>query len=170
MKEFTFREIFDQIRQGRRLKKEDQHPGNIPFVMSGTGNTGVVNYVANPIARFPENAITIDIFGNTFYRNYAFGAGDDTGIYWNERKEYSKEVMLFLATAMQCAVKGSFSYGKKLRSSQSLDFKMWLPVKDDVPDYARMTETITAVQKSIIRSVIHYGERKLNAVRTVIHS
>ena len=80
--EFKYKEVFNRIEQGRRLKKDDQIDGTIPFVMSGTTNAGVVNYISNPVASFPKNAITIDIFGNTFYRNYAFGAGDDTGVYW----------------------------------------------------------------------------------------
>jgi hypothetical protein len=78
--EFTYKSIFNKIVQGRRLKKDDQISGNIPFVMAGITNTGVVNYISNPVASFPKNSITIDIFGNTFYRNYDFGAGDDTGV------------------------------------------------------------------------------------------
>ena len=87
--EFKYKEVFNKIEQGRRLKKDDQIDGTIPFVMSGTTNAGVVNYISNPVASFPKNAITIDIFGNTFYRDYAFGAGDDTGVYWNDATSYS---------------------------------------------------------------------------------
>ena len=86
--------------QGRRLKKDDQLPGNIPFVMAGTTNTGVVNYISNPVSKFPKNSITIDIFGNVFYRDYDFGAGDDTGVYWNDKVAYSKETMLFLTISI----------------------------------------------------------------------
>lgn len=110
------------------MKKDDQIDGTIPFVMSGTTNAGVVNYISNPVASFPPNAITIDIFGNTFYRDYAFGAGDDTGVYWNDEIVYSPNTMLFFAVAMQKSLIGKFSYGKKLRSSQSEDFTMHLPV------------------------------------------
>lgn len=134
--EFTFKSIFNNIKQGRRLKKDDQKAGDIPFVMAGVTNTGVVNYVSNPIAYFPENSITIDIFGNVFYRNYAFGAGDDTGVYWNDKITYSKETMLFFAVAMRKSLEGRYSYGKKLRSSQSLYFKMRLPVKNNKIDFA----------------------------------
>ena len=129
--EFKYKDVFNRIEQGRRLKKDDQIDGTIPFVMSGTTNAGVVNYIANPVASFPKNAITIDIFGNTFYRNYAFGAGDDTGVYWNDVTAYSSNAMLFFAVAMQKSMMGRFSYGKKLRSSQSEDFTMHLPVTDD---------------------------------------
>ena len=129
--EFKYKEVFNRIEQGRRLKKDDQIDGTIPFVMSGTTNSGVVNYISNPVASFPKNAITIDIFGNTFYRDYAFGAGDDTRVYWNDVIAYSSNAMLFFAVAMQKSMIGKFSYGKKLRSSQSENFTMRLPVTDD---------------------------------------
>ena len=129
--EFKYKDVFNRIEQGRRLKKDDQIDGTKPFVMSGTTNAGVVNYIANPVASFPKNAITIDIFGNTFYRNYAFGAGDDTGVYWNDVTAYSSNAMLFFAVAMQKSMMGRFSYGKKLRSSQSENFTMRLPVTDN---------------------------------------
>ncbi|MDE6745166.1 MAG: restriction endonuclease subunit S, partial [Oscillospiraceae bacterium] len=129
--EFKYKEVFNKIEQGRRLKKDDQIEGTIPFVMSGTTNAGVVNYISNPVALFLKNAITIDIFGNTFYRNYAFGAGDDTGVYWNDEIVYSSNAMRFFAVAMQKSMIGKFSYGKKLRSSQSENFTMRLPITID---------------------------------------
>ena len=165
--EFEFIKIFNNIKQGRRLKKDDQLPGDIPFVMSGTTNTGVIGYISNPVARFPKNSITIDIFGNSFYRNYDFGAGDDTGVYWNTENEYSKTCMLFFAAAMGRALRGKYSYGKKLRSSQSVHFKMQLPTKDGKPDYDTMTALISAVQKLVIKDVVLYADRKIEKTKDV---
>lgn len=144
--EFTFNSIFNKIKQGRRLKKDDQQSGDIPFVMAGVTNTGVVNYVSNPVAYFPKNSITIDIFGNVFYRDYAFGAGDDTGVYWNDKITYSKETMLFFAIAMRKSLEGQYSYGKKLRSSQSLHFKMSLPIKNNKIDFAFIDKFIAELE------------------------
>ena len=166
--EFEFIKIFNNIKQGRRLKKDDQLPGNIPFVMSGTTNTGVVGYISNPVAQFPKNSITVDIFGNSFFRNYDFGAGDDTGVYWNTEKEYSKTCMLFFTAAMEKALQGKYSYGKKLRSSQSLHFKMQLPTKDGKPDYDTMATLISAVQKLVIKDVVLYADRKIEKTKEVI--
>jgi hypothetical protein len=157
---FTFKTIFNEIKQGRRLKKEDQISGDIPFVMAGVTNTGVVNYISNPVASFPKNSITIDIFGNTFYRNYKYGAGDDTGVYWNDKLKYSKESMLFFASVMEKYVSGKFDYGKKLRSSQSFDFKMQLPAKAQKPDFEIMETLISAIHKLVIKEVVLYVERK----------
>ena len=168
--EFEFIKIFNNIKQGRRLKKDDQLPGNVPFVMSGTTNTGVVGYISNPVAQFPKNSITVDIFGNSFFRNYDFGAGDDTGVYWNTEKEYSKTCMLFFTAAMEKALQGKYSYGKKLRSSQSLHFKMQLPTKDGKPDYDTMATLISAVQKLVIKDVVLYADRKIEKTKEVIRN
>ena len=166
--EFRYDEIFNHIEQGRRLKKDDQKSGTIPFVMSGITNTGVVNYISNPVASFPANSLTVDIFGNTFYRNFAYGLGDDTGAYWNDKKEYSKENMLFFATSVAKSLVGKYSYGHKLRSSQSFGFKMFLPVKNGNPDYDSMETFISAVQKLVIKDVVQYADKKISATKDVV--
>ncbi len=166
--EYSFDMVFNHIKQGRRLKKDDQQEGKIPFVMAGVSNTGVVNHISNPIAIFPSNSITIDIFGNTFYRDYEFGAGDDTGVYWNTSKSYSKELMLFFATAMSRALVGKYSFGKKLRSSQSLKEQMLLLDYQGSPDYIRMETFISAVQKLVIKDVVLYADREIEATRQVV--
>ena len=159
--DFTYKSIFNNISQGRRLTKNDQLSGNIPFIMAGVSNSGVVNYISNPVASFPKNSITIDIFGNTFYRDYAFGAGDDTGVYWNTKKNYSKEMMLFFTTSMGKSMLGKFDFGNKLRSSQSLDFKMKLPTKNKEPNYELMQTLISAIQKLVIKDVVLYVDKKV---------
>lgn len=124
--------------------------------MAGVTNTGVVNYISNPVAHFPKNSITIDIFGNTFYRNYDFGAGDDTGVYWSTEKEYSPNCMLFFKIAMERALLGKYSYGKKLRSSQSKKFKMMLPTINCQPDYDFMESFIAELEAERVAELTAY--------------
>ena len=166
--EFKYKEVFNRIEQGRRLKKDDQIDGTIPFVMSGTTNAGVVNYISNPVASFPKNAITIDIFGNTFYRDYAFGAGDDTGVYWNDATSYSSKAMLFFAVAMQKSMMGRFSYGKKLRSSQSENFTMRLPATiDGKIDFDFMESFIAELEAERVAELEAERVAELSAYLTV---
>jgi hypothetical protein len=161
--EFTFHSVFNRISQGRRLRKEDQIAGDLPFVMAGTTNTGIVNYVSNAVARFPKNSITIDIFGNTFYRDYDFGAGDDTGVYWNDIENYSREAMLFFSICMERSVLGKFSFGKKLRSSQSLHFKMKLPIQNSKIDFKFMQTFIKELEAERIWEMEEECKTELNA-------
>lgn len=168
--EFTYQDIFNNIEQGRRLKKADQISGKIPFVMSGITNNGVVNYIDNPVASFPKNSITVDIFGNAFYRSYQFGAGDDTGVYWNNQIDYSCATLLFFTAAIEKSIRGKYSYGNKLRSSQSIQFKMKLPKKGKSPDYEYMELLISAVQKLVIKDVVEYNDKKIKTTKSVVSS
>lgn len=168
VKEFEYQEIFEKIAQGRRLKKSDQIDGSIPFVMSGVTNTGIVNYISNPVVMFPQNSITLDIFGNAFYRPYDFGAGDDTGVYWNENNIFTKESMLFITTSMSTSVLGKYDYGKKLRSSQSKHIKMSLPVKNGKPDVDYMKIFTKAIVKLVIKDVVRYADERINATKKVV--
>ena len=154
--EFKIGDLFDSIQQGSRLKKLDQIEGELPFVMAGTTNTGLVKYIGNKDARcFPKNSITVDIFGNAFYRSYEYGAGDDTGAYWNEKNELSKEVMLYYCTAIEVALRGKFSYGKKLRSSQSHNIVINLPMNPDGSlDFAYMEAFIYHVENEYLRDLV----------------
>ena len=157
--EYSFKSIFDKILQGRRLKKDDQISGKIPFVMAGVTNSGIVNYISNPVAVFPKNSITIDIFGNTFYRDYYFGAGDDTGVYWSEHNNYSKETMKFFAISMSKVLDGKFDFGRKLRSSQSLDFKMMLPIKNGKIDFNFIDKFIAKLEAERVSELVTYLSR-----------
>ena len=169
--EFEYQEVFDKIVQGRRLKKDDQIPGDIPFVMSGVTNTGIVNFISNPVASFPRNSITLDIFGNAFYRPYAYGAGDDTGVYWNEENEYSKEVMLYITSSMSRSVAGKYDYGNKLRSSKSKNIKMKLPaVSKGVLDTDYMRIITNAVMKLVIKDVVQYTNERIETTKEVVTS
>lgn len=132
--------------------------------MAGCSNTGVVNHISNPVASFPANSITVDIFGNTFYRNYSFGAGDDTGVYWNEAHEYGREHMLFIGTAIERALCGKFSFSNKLRSSQSHDFTISLPVTSfGEIDFDFMESFIRELEKGRIRELEEERVRELDA-------
>lgn len=164
-KEFNLGDLFNKIIQGRRLKKDNQIAGSIPFVMSGVTNSGVVNFISNPIACFPRNSITADIFGNVFYRNYNFGAGDDTGVYWSDKHNYSKETMLFFATSMACSFKGKYDFGKKLRSSQSKNIRVNVIVKNNDINYYYMNTLVSAIQKLVIKDVVLWANKRISATK-----
>ena len=126
-REYRLDELFNNIVQGRRLKKQDQVSGMLPFVMAGVTNTGIAGYIGNEVRVFPKNSLTVDIFGNVFYRTYEYGMGDDTGAYWNTDTQIPKFSMLYIATTMQKFMSGKFDFGHKLRSSRSIGFKIQLP-------------------------------------------
>ena len=143
-KEISFKDLFENIKQGARLKSADHIKGNLPFVMAGNINLGISGYIGNEnVRKFNANAITIDIFGNTFYRDYEFGASDDVGVFWNDKNQFSDNAMIFIASVISKFMQGKFDFANKLRASQTYDFKIKLPVKQNGEiDFEYMETTI----------------------------
>lgn len=149
-REFSINELFEKIQQGKRLKNNDQIEGDIPFIMAGKTNNGIANFISNPIVMFPKNSITIDIFGNTFYQENEFSAGDDTGIYWSENNDYSKNVMLFFVSVIQKSIKDNYDFSDKLRSSKSIGIKVYLPVtKNNELNFDYMENYIVSIKNKL---------------------
>ena len=68
---------------------------------------------------------------------------------------------------MSKLISGKFDFGNKLRSSQSLDFKIQLPTQNNKPNYELMESFITAIQKLVIKEVVLYADRTIEATKTV---
>lgn len=77
--------------------------------------------------------------------------------------------MLFFAASMEKSISGKFSFGKKLRSSQSLYFKMKLPSIKNQPNYAIMETFISAIQKLVIKDVVLYADKKLDVTQSILN-
>ena len=77
-------------------------------------------------------------------------------------------MLLYLTTAMNKSVEGKFSYGHKLRSSQSLNIQMLLPMKNNQPDLEFMETFISAIQKLVIKDVVDWADREINLTESII--
>lgn len=152
-KTFKVGELFDVIKQGRRLKKDDRLAGNIPFITAGGFNQGVSDYVDNPIACYEGNSLTIDMFGNVFVHQGMYGFDDNIVVYaFNDN--VSIDVYLYLATVIQKVVNSRFSYGKQFRASANLDLELTLPVTPDgTPDWDAMAKLQTIFTKLAIQDL-----------------
>ncbi|WP_172930041.1 restriction endonuclease subunit S [Streptococcus sp. 3874] len=165
-REYRIGDLFGNIVQGSRLTKADQIDGLLPFVMAGVTNTGVVRHIGNKMTIFPKNSLTIDIFGNVFYRNYEFSASDDVGVYWND-EEYSEHSMLFLASSIQKSLVGKFDFGNKLRSSKSHDLLVKLPTLNNKLAFSYMENYIKALEAERIETLEAERIETLEAYLTV---
>ncbi|NYS33241.1 restriction endonuclease subunit S [Streptococcus danieliae] len=162
------KKLFPEIHQGRRLRKDDQVEGDLPFIMAGTTNTGFVGRIGNNVRVFPRHSLTIDIFGNTFYRSYEFGAGDDTGVFWNGQIDNPRS-LLFIQTIIGKSLSGKYDFGHKLRASQTHDFEFNLPVEvNKQPDYIFMSDFIRVIEKLVIRDLVEWTDKKIKATKEVV--
>lgn len=161
--------------------------------MAGIIDSGISGFIGNNVKIF-KNAITIDIFGNVFYRNYSFGASDDVGVFWNTKNSFSKNIMLFLSVSLQKSLNNKFDYGNKLRASKTYDIRIFLPTyhyfeslqeneesnHSDTPNYHKiktyhiafdfMENFIGAIEKTTIENVALWSQKRLEATRHIVEN
>lgn len=168
-KKFRLDKLFEKIERWQRLKKDDQIDGKIPFVTAWFNNTWITNYISNPIAFFPWNSITIDMFWNVFYRDYDFWADDNISVYYDENKQKSKLINLYLTSILSKRIKGTFSYGKQFRCSKNMDLEITLPItSNNEINYPLIETYIKATQKLVIKDLVDNINEKLKTYKQVI--
>lgn len=144
---FKYDKIFI-VKKGKRLTKEDQEDGKIPYVSSSSLNNGVDNYIDNDFT--DENCLSFACYGSmgeVFYqKNKCWISDNCNSIYLKDRK-FSPELALFIATVMQLE-KIRFSYGMTAKKERLQSFKIKLPVKDNKPDYEYMENFIKSLNYS----------------------
>jgi hypothetical protein len=106
-KEFFITDIFKNIQRGKRLIKENQYKGDIPYISSTAQNNGVDNFISNTEnVRKYKNCLSLansGSVGSCFYQPFEFIASDHIThlkgnfskyiyIYSNNAKQIIKEI------------------------------------------------------------------------------
>ena len=137
-KEFKVKDIFPVVNRGKRLTKANRKPGNIPLITAGFLNYGVGEYISNPEQTRYDKAITIDMFGNAFYRGSTFCCDDNIIVLQNSKiSEWAK---IFITPVID-ARKVNYSYGNQYRLGDLETHIIRLPVDSTgQPDYDFMEQ------------------------------
>ena len=136
----------------------------MPFVTAGERNTGISDFIGNEVDVFEANTISIDMFGSAKYRNYRYGADDHVAVVHTEK--LNKHAALFTTAAIHKAAHiDKFSYSNNFYASDADKLYISLPSKDDEPDYVFMERFMQAVQKLVIKDVVMWAGKKMEAYR-----
>lgn len=111
--EFEVVKLFNGYKRGTRITTSDRLSGNYPFVTAGGQNEGVTEKISNIEAITYNNAITIDMFGNSFYHGYDFKA-DDNILVLKNKTFLNKYIGCFISTVIN-QDKYKNSYGRQYR-------------------------------------------------------
>lgn len=145
------------IKKGKRLTKENQTIGRTPYIGAVDSNNGVTNYVGQPPIH-AGGTITLSYngsVGEAFYQEDPFWATDDVNVLY-PRFNLTRNVALFICTVLRLE-KYRFAYGRKWTVDLMNDSIIYLPEKDNKPDWQFMEDFINEKyekieQKTQIRS------------------
>lgn len=158
-KNFYLKDIFgDEPIRGTRLTKKNRISGNIPLVTAGEQNEGIAEYISNSENQTLSNMLTIDMFGNCFYRDYLYKSDDNILSFGLNGK--STEEMLYIASTINSICKKQYSYVRQYRKGSYLETTIPLPVVessdpnheytvDDI-DWQYMQERIAELERKRI--------------------
>ncbi|UUD35912.1 restriction endonuclease subunit S [Mycoplasmopsis citelli] len=125
---FKLSEFFNHKR-GTRLVKNQRIDGDIPLVTAGFQNQGIAEYISNGKELF-QNKITIDMFGNVFWRNYKFYC-DDNIIVLDHEKLNEKTAYFLSELVKKSVLLNEYSYSNQYRFKNLKDDYIYLPLDSD---------------------------------------
>ena len=153
-KEFKIKDLFNVTLSKGDCKANNLPIGDIQLITSGFTNNGVGAYVASGDGEaelYETNCITVDMFGNTFYRNqpfYSVSHGRVNILLPNI--PLTDNVGKFIALIIEQATLQSFSYARMCTSTLLPEVVIKLPIdKSGNLDYQFMEEYINNLDISV---------------------
>ena len=144
-KPFTYESIFN-VEKGKRLIKQDQIDGDIPYISSSSNNNGIDNYISNGIT---HNApfITVACYGSigeTFYQEIDSWISDNCNVLV-PKFNINIFIAMFLCSLISLE-KERYSYGFTGKSSRMEKMIIKLPVdKNQNPDWIYIEKYIKSL-------------------------
>lgn len=162
-KEFSVTKLF-KIERGNRLIISKRIKGNIPLVTAGFKNEGVADFISNDEQKTYNNAITIDMFGNVFYRGYEFKCDDNIHILTNSN--FTKNISLFVCNCIKQTTENIFNYGKQFRLKTIEKLKILLPVNEnDELYFAFMEQYIQQKENEKLLKYQLYIQKRIEKIK-----
>ncbi len=155
-KAFAIKEVFHEIKRGKRLKKADHIDGFMPYVSSTSQNNGIDQFIGNKnMVRKFRDCITIansGSVGSSFYHSYEFVASDH--VTQLKRSGCNKYSYLFLASILK-RLSEKYSFNREINDERIEKDMIMLPVTDDgKPDWAFMEAYMQQVEQAILKPTI----------------
>ncbi|GAB6012662.1 restriction endonuclease subunit S [Viscerimonas tarda] len=122
---FRLTDLFD-VERGTRLTKEYREDGEIPLITAGLENEGVNQFIGNDEMTQYQNHITIDMFGNSFFRDYAFCCDDNILVLKQKQPIITKYIGIFIAAILH-RDNYKYAYGRQYRQKNFKQHLIKLP-------------------------------------------
>ncbi|WP_149032090.1 restriction endonuclease subunit S, partial [Flavobacterium psychrophilum] len=170
-KEFNIGSLFDIDSYKKRFdaNKVIISETGKPYVVRTSLNNGIRGFI-NEDEQYLNDGNTISFGQDTatmFYQEQPYFTGDKIKIVKSKDKKFNKlNAQFFIATMTKSFSSfswGSSSYNIKIIGNQQIQ----LPIHNDKPNYELIETFITAIQKLVIKEVVLYADRKIEATKLV---
>ena len=155
--DFFISDIFTSIQRGKRLTKEKQTIGKVPYVSSTSLNNGVDNFIGNDTGvRIFQDCLSLansGSVGSCFYEPFKFVASDHVT---HLKNNYSKYTYLFLACLLN-RLSEKYNFNREINDDRISREKILLPVTPKgEPDYTYMENYMKYLEQKKLLEYLNY--------------
>lgn len=165
-KEFKLTDLGFANYHGIRQTKATREDGDVPLLTAGKENQGVASYISNAPSTY-KDAITVDMFGNSFFHKGVYTGDDNIYFFVNDKiTDYAK---LFITSVLNTENTRKYAFKEQFRQPQADALTVTLPTTvDGCPDWSYME---TYMQKAIKESEESLeGLRRADQSRTAVYT
>lgn len=156
-----------------KLKNEQiiSKNGNVPLISNSSTDNGVMGF-SNLKPLNLGNTITCSdttLGADTmFYQENDFIGYSHIQSLAPKFEAFNKLIASFIITSSRIATLKQYDYGNKFNRDAMNKTKINLPSQTNKPNYTLMETFITAIQKLVIKEVVQYANKKIEATKGVI--
>lgn len=171
--EFKIVDLFD-VKNTRSILSRDivENSGDVPYLSASRENNAVSSYISYD-EEYLDKGNCVFIGGKTFvvtYQEKDFYSNDshNLALYLKEKQQKSKLNQLFMASCIYKGLDYKYSWGDSISNRKIQSDIIQLPTQNQIPNYDYMALLVSAIQKLVIKDVVLYADRKIEATKQVI--
>ena len=168
------------------LQQSDINGKGCYFINSGIENTGIKGKTDRVAKIFPENTITVDFWGNSYYRPFEYKLATHNHVFSLSGKVIKNECVGLYLVMQMAYFKNLFSYNKMATWNRLKVLDISLPISYNsdgtpkiepehiyhpdgyIPDFDYMEKYIRAMQKQVIADVVKYKDEIIANTKKVV--
>ena len=180
--EFLIGDLFEKLNlrflkqkfdKEKDISKEQTTEFDLPLINAKDGNNGIMYYGRSCDFESAEMAIDIVNDGAVSTGN-VYPQPQKTGVLYNAYLvkplfPVTERLLYFFSASIQKSIKPKFGYENKAGWTKVKEEKIFLPIQREEINFEYMETLISAVQKLVIKDVVEYTDRKIEATREIIH-
>lgn len=148
--------------------------GEIPYLSASQSNNSVASYIEYNRDMI-DKGNSIFIGGKTLvisYQEQDYFSNDshNLALYIKDGKAVEKKKQLFMVACLYKSLKPLYTWGNSISNKKIQKDIVMLPTKNGTPDYDFMNTYIKAIEKLVIKEVVLYAEKKIQATQEVVNN
>lgn len=168
-KKFTLDALFTSSTGDVDLQQKDINGRGQFFVNSGVENRGIKGRTDRPARVFPANTITVDFWGNAYYRDFEYKMATHNHVFSLSGDVIKNRLVGLYVVGMLSKLPWLFSYDNMATWNKLKPLEISLPVTsaDDI-DFDYMERYIRAIEKLAIADVVKYKDKVIEITKQVV--